>query len=268
MNRLKIKIKKLLSKIKLKKEISSLGEYKVEDDTIMCYVTGENLKKQSKAANGYNLIFEEIKTNSKEKNKKVHYIIENIFFDKRINLIISQNCNIIFKNCTFRDGIFISGRYVTFEDCKFEACVYSEDDVIPEKHFYIMTTGSSVDTIKFIDTLLKIKNIPNPIVEIWLNAKKIELHNTNMTGINALEINCDKLTLDNSSISSRKNKITAKSVEETNSAVITVKLVREEELLAEEHHETIEIITDTEIIYDSESPTNGKKLIRKKKDEQ
>lgn len=264
------KIQKLVLIKKLKEQTNIPGNYEIERDVIICSVNSEELKAQTIRPYGYNLIFTDIKSNNQKNAKQIakpiNYIIENTFFDQKINFLISTPfCSITFKKCVFKEGIFIDGKNVNFIDCSFEACEYSKDDVVPNNHFHIMTIGNDVENIKFINNILKVTNVTNPVIHIWIKAKNIALINTNLINLSSLELTCETLMLNNSSITTKKTNISAESIEEHNSVVITVKEVSEESAPANEEITCNMLNEQSEgMEYDSSKNAFVKRLIKVK----
>ena len=129
-----------------------------------------------------------------------------------------------------------------------------------------MTVGSAVQNIKFINNLLRITNVTNPIIDIWIAAENIELTNSNIVNLNSLELTCDTLSLNKTSITTKKSCITAKSIEECNSVLITVKVAPEETLPGVDEKSKMDIVTKQNEEKLNDYPKNifVKKLIKKK----
>lgn len=254
---MKKKIYELLRKYVAKRATGNLGKVEIYNDQIVCYVDGRKLKKKEKYIHRYNVIFkcipskEEIfKTYNLE--KPVHYIIEDVDFDREINIMASmKNCHVTFENCTFTGAVEIDfADHITLINNVYNAQNYKNFySIYKEGEFCISTTSKKgkINKIEFInddidvdypetipvyratDKSPKKKEIKNPIVEIYLYAKEITMTNTNIINAKSIEVGTENLILNKVNISSKEIEVDATKIEshyfnsEIKSDIISVK---------------------------------------------
>ena len=124
---MKKKIYEILRKIVAKKAAHNLGKVEIHDDKIVCYVDERKLKKKEKNLHRYNLMFNRIPSNSElyktyRIDKPIHYIVKNVDFDRKINIMASmKDCHITFENCTFTGALEIDfADQITFRNNKYK----------------------------------------------------------------------------------------------------------------------------------------------------
>lgn len=238
---MKKKIYKQLRKLVAKKATGNLGKVEIYDNEIICYVDGKKLKKKEKYMHRYNLIFkciplkEEIyKTFNLE--KPVHYIIEDVDFDREIRIMASViNCHVTFENCSFTGAVEIDfADHITFINNTYNAQNHINFwSICKEGEFYISTktNKTEVNKIEFIndsidvdytdtipmiratDKSSKKKEPKNPIIEIWLYAKEIIMTKTDIVDAKSIEVGTDKLVLNKVNISSKEIEVDTTNLE-------------------------------------------------------
>lgn len=100
-----------------------MGKVKIKDDKIVCYVSKNALNKENNSIihciilRGTTCYSEELK-NKYNLNKPIHYIIENMMFNKEFSLQAGCGTHVIIKNCTFNNIIDITwaAGEITFEN--------------------------------------------------------------------------------------------------------------------------------------------------------
>lgn len=236
---MKKKIYELLRNYVARRATGNLGKVVIHNDEIVCYVDGRKLKKKEKYIHRYDVIFKCIPLKEEiyktyNINKPVHYIIQDVDFDREINIRTSiKYCHVTFENCTFTGAISIDfGDHITFINNTYNAQNYKNfRSIHKEGEFCISTrankneinkiefTNDSIDicypeTIalyKLIDKSPKKKEV-NPTLEIWLYAKNLELSNADITNAKSIEIGADNLLIEDSNISSQEIEINADNI--------------------------------------------------------
>jgi len=229
---MKKKIYEIIRKSLAKKATGNLGRIVIHDDIIFCYVDGKKLKKKEKYTHRYNLIFKCIPLKEDiykiyNLEKPVHYIIEDVDFDREINIKASvTNCHVTFKNCTFTGAVEIDfADVVTFINNTYKAQNYSNfRSIYKEGEFGISTrtNKNEINKIEFIGDDIDVdypETIPvykvdakspkkkqekSPIVEIWLYAKEILIRDTDIVDAKKIEVVTDDLILNKVNISSKE----------------------------------------------------------------
>ena len=158
---MKKKIYELLRKYVAKRATGNLGKVEIYNDQIVCYVDGRKLKKKEKYIHRYMVIFKWIP--SKEEifktynlEKPVHYIIEDVDFDREINIMASmKNCHVTFENCTFTGAVEIDfADHITLINNVYNAQNYKNFySIYKEGEFCISTTSKKgkINKIEFIN---------------------------------------------------------------------------------------------------------------------
>ena len=113
----------------IKNRVADIGEIVEEEDRIICYVKQDLLINQCKYSADNILCIDgflkDLKhwidyLNKLNLNKPIYYIFDGIIFDWWLRFTSIGDCNIIFKNCTFRKGILIKkANNVSFENNKY-----------------------------------------------------------------------------------------------------------------------------------------------------
>lgn len=166
---MKEKIYEILRNYVAKRATHNLGKIEIKDKEVICYVDGKKLKKQMKERNldRYNIMLHCIPRDEEiykvyKLDKPVHYIIRNIDFDKEIEIMASM------KDC-----------HVTFEKCKFTACV----------------GVSFADHLTFIDNIYRAQTYKN-YFSIHKHGEFCISTRTNKNKINKIEFFLDKINLE------------------------------------------------------------------------
>lgn len=205
--------------------IDDIGECNIVDDKIICLVDEDKIKKDSFNSWNYKLVLNGLSKKFREENKEilnkiklnknVRYIIENINFDKRV-YIDSYDSEIIFRNCSFTDGISI----VNADSVTLENNIYALGDSNKENKFGIATRDiEDVKCIKFVNDNICVTNEEDNkiLMNLDLFAKKVEIINTKVTKNSSLLIETKELVINESNISSDELYITADVIESHNS---------------------------------------------------
>lgn len=246
------KIYEILRMYVAKRATHNLGKVEITDDEIICYVDGNKLKRQmsEKYLNRYNIILHSIQEGKEiyktyNLDKPVHYIIKNIDFDKEINIMASmKRCHVTFEECSFKTWISISfADYITFKNN-----TYSVNDIrysysiIPHGQFCISARRIiEVNKLEFVNDKIKVqdvetieavnvndinkkkigKNNKKSVVEMWLVAKEILFINSDIINVDSLELNAEKLTMENSNFDVKEISIYTDDIMSTNSSINT-----------------------------------------------
>ena len=238
---MKKKIYELLRKHVARRATGNLGKVEIKEDEIICYVDGKKIKKKEKYIHRYNLIFKCIPTKEKKYikynvNKPVHYIVKNIEFDKEINIMASmKKCHVTFEKCIFTAAVMIDfADHITFINNTHNAQQYKNYFSYIKEGEFLISTKANKNEINKIDVFADSIYVPNvnclpiveypegkitnrkiePIIEIWLYAKEINIIGTNIIGAKNIEIGADKLIITDSNISSKEIEINAQSFED------------------------------------------------------
>lgn len=234
---MKKKIYEILRYIVAKKATHNLGKVKIYDDEIICCVDGKKLKKKEKYLHRYNLMFHSIPSSSElyriyRVDKPVHYIVENIDFDREINIMSSmKNCHVTFENCTFTGALEIDfADHITFRNNKYKPYTHKSCySIYKEGNFYISTRGkkNEINKLEFLNDKISVEDIPiipmlkatdigkkplpknteKSILRIWLYAKELILIDSDIIGAESIEIGADTLVLEDESLISKEIEI-------------------------------------------------------------
>ena len=222
---MKQKIYEMLRIHVAKRATHNLGKVEITEDEVICYVDGKKLKKQMKERylNRYRIRLhciqrdEEIyKTYSLE--KPVHYIIQNIDFDKEIEIMASmKDCHVTFENCSFKTCVeidfadhltFINNTYIPQENKYFsiyeagEFCISTYARINEVNKLEFINNKIYVPDIKEIPgvNMNDKQNIITPITKsklrLWLYAKEVILKNSDIVDAKSLEIGAETLHLE------------------------------------------------------------------------
>ena len=236
---MKKKIYELLRNYVARRATGNLGKVEILEDQIVCYVDGRKLKKKEKYIHRYDVIFRCIPLKEEiyktyNINKPVHYIIQDIDFDREINIRTSiKYCHVTFENCTFTGAISIDfGDHITFINNTYNAQNYKNFYSIHKEGEFCISTRANKNEInkiefnnddinvyypetiplfKMIDKSPK-KKIKEQTLEIWLYAKNLELSNADITNAKSIEIGADNLLIEDSNISSQEIEINADNI--------------------------------------------------------
>ena len=237
---MKNKIYELLRKYVARRATGNLGKIAIYNDEIICYVDGRKLKKKEKYTYRYNFIFRCIPSEEIYRtynvDKPVHYIIEDVDFDREINIRSSiRGCHVTFDNCTFTGAIGIYfADHITFIHNTYEAQNYKNFySIYKEGEFCISTRANKneINKIEFINDDIDVdypdtiqvfrvtdkktnkKGDKKPIVKIWLYAKEIIMTKTDIVEAESIEIGTDNLILNKVNISSKEIEVAATNLE-------------------------------------------------------
>ncbi len=169
----------------LRQVISRIGTIKESEDCITCYVKQELLEKNSKKVfyelhcYGMNTVYDKSRAlvDYFKLNKPVYYIFDGIYFDTVVN-IASTFSTIIFRNCTFNNGIRI----------------FFANTIILEDNKYNCWTNFKCYGNAFLWGKVKNLEIKN---ENFINQYELKKYVETNFGIN---IEVDNLKIDNSTV--------------------------------------------------------------------
>lgn len=243
---MKNKIYEMLRNYVARKATGNLGKVVINDNEIICYVDGKKLKNKEKYIHRYNLIFRCIPLGEEtyktyDIDKPVHYIIQDVDFDREINIMASViNCHVTFENCTFTGAVGIDfADHITFIDNTYEAQNYKNfRSIYKEGEFCISTRANKdeINKIEFINDDIDVdypetipifkatdksskKKIENPTLEIWLYAKNLELSNADITNAKSIEIGADNLLIEDSNLSAQEIEINTNNIKLDNTEI-------------------------------------------------
>lgn len=249
---MKKKIYEILRYIVAKKATHNLGKVRICDDEIICYVDGKKLKKKEKYLYRYNLMFHSISSSNElyriyRIDKPVHYIVENVDFDREINIMASmKNCHVTFENCTFTGAIEIDfADHITFKSNKYRPQTYKNYcSIYKNGEFCISTRGNKneINKLEFLNDDISVedtpiipmvkatdigkkplpKNTEKSILKVWLYAKELILIDTDIVEAESIGIGADILRLEDEYLISKEIEI------ESNKIILAYTNIRSE----------------------------------------
>lgn len=189
----------------LKSIICDIGTIVEEEEKIICYVEQKKLEEYKGSRTTYNLrlsglnkVYEESK---KQLNldKEVYYVFDGIEFNYNLELSCRFG-NVIFKNCTFRNGIKIPyAKEVVFTNNKY-------DNSYNNFRFLVL---ESIKRLAFLND-----NIENINSNIIISADLLEIvdSNINVTN-NFLDITSNQITVYNSNVGFNSVQLYSKNIQ-------------------------------------------------------
>ena len=207
--------------IYLRRSLINLGKIVEEDDKFICYVNQKKIDKYNKKHNflisGFYTINDGIrkKVNDLNLNKSVYYIFDNIKFTNKLSFC-SRSSHVIFKNCTFEEGIKI----FFADDIVFQNNKYLDYNF--EEHNDCFLKIKHINKLTFIDDNFANSYKHSKSFDMDVIADRLELIDTNVstqvlskitakkTIIKNSELNVNKLCLNSNSIDTDHSTITAK----------------------------------------------------------
>ena len=249
---MKQKIYEMLRKYVARRATNNLGKVEITDDEIICYVDGKKLKKEMKERylNRYNIVLKSIPFKEEiykicHLDKPVHYIIGDVDFDREIVVMAStKNCYVTFENCKFKTFVGISfADHITFKNNIYEVnddkYIYS---LIPYGEFHMSTRNvSEVNKIEFINDKIMVDDTPEVrairasdvskelknntykkgIIEMWLYAKEISFIDSDIINAESLELNVEKIIMENSNLDVNELSVYTEDIMSSNSYINT-----------------------------------------------
>lgn len=238
---MKNKIYEMLRKYVAKRATHNLGNVKITENEVICYVDGKKLKKQMKERylNRYRIILHCIPKDEEmykiyNLDKSVHYIIKNVDFDKEIQIMAStKNCHVTFENCSFKTCVdidfadhltFINNTYIPQENKYFsiyeagEFCISTYDRINEVNKLELINNKIYVPDIKEIpginmnDKQSVITPITKSKLRLWLYAKEVILKNSDIIDAKTLEMGAETLVLEDEHLISEEIEIKANKV--------------------------------------------------------
>lgn len=188
----------------------NIGTYEIQDDKVICYVDDKLLKKYAKKnkglrkyklyLNGFYNLKEEIKRVCDECGilKPVYYIIEGIDFDSGVEISSSGNAHILFKNCSFRNGIKIH----CANDIVFEDNMYEYPFSVHGYKSFLISNGF-INNLKFVNDNFVNSHKNHPVkFGMSIKADNVEIINTYVKGdkLSVIELECDNFLVEGSTI--------------------------------------------------------------------
>lgn len=163
----------------------------IESDKVMFYIDNHYLDKLSNKTDEYNFQFyslnEEADNFEKTKslfeyyqiNKPFYYIIDGMNFNKKVVISANTPTTVVFRNCTFKEGIEIknSDKLILNNNKYYCRGSYS---FFENKHYL---TGKNIDELTLINEDFNNKDYshhPTPNFGIYLETNKINIINTNI----------------------------------------------------------------------------------------
>lgn len=197
-NSVKRKIGKSLYKIcrnqYLKTVIPNIGVIKEDENKITCYVTKHLIEKNGKKISyelhcpGMNNVNEEIKktVDTYKLDKPVYYIFDGIKFDTTVRLS-NPFSNVIFKNCSFNEGLnIIWGNKVTLENNKYYNVM---SDYLYRDSFLTGNVGELIIKDDNFINSYELKKYTNTKFGIVIKCDKLKVINSNIYAENDGQIN-------------------------------------------------------------------------------
>lgn len=249
---MKNKIYEMLRMHVAKRATHNLGKVEITDDEVICFVDGKKLKKKMKDiyCNRYNIMLYNIPSSDEiyrmyKVNKPVHYIIKNVDFDKKINISAAmKKCHITFENCSFKTWVAISfADHITFKNNTYNVNdIRYSYSIIPHGEFHISTRRvHEVNKLEFINDKIKVEDVETiqggnvkdinkkqrnkkdkkSAIEMWLHAKEISFINSEIIDAESLELDTEKLIIENSNIDAKELSLYAGDITATNSTINT-----------------------------------------------
>ena len=187
----KTDIKKIYDDLKrnlfLKKLNNLSSDIHIESDRVFLYIDKYHFERSFNDQDEYYISLYNIENIKNEEynqniykyklNKPFIYIFDGIIFDKKIILTLKENATVIFKNCTFKEGIEITKcSNLIFTNNKY----YCHGTYTKERKPSFIT-GKGIDTIKFKNETFynnDISHHPTPHFGINLIAANIEFSNS------------------------------------------------------------------------------------------
>lgn len=214
----------------IESSIVKIGSIIESDDKFICKVEQEKVRWIPRILTGWhkNISDEVLEINGL--NKPIYYVFDGIEFEKALRISLKDNrANLIFRNCTFKDGIYL-------EDCgdvEFENNTYDYNNDLPI-HYFIencflcikrigkltfkndnYTTCPDTDRIKYLRTA-------NASHSFGINitaAKEVEFINTRVETYFPVAINADTIRLKNSILDGTEFGLSAKTIENKDSTI-------------------------------------------------
>ena len=194
----------LLKSLKLKSITKKLGSIVISDDRIDCYVDNDKLRKLIEKKNNF------LKLDSSDLkiaygiDKPITYHISDYSFD---GIVISTTDNIHFSNCAFNDEVTIArANQIVLEHNNYNN---STNRFRYNDRFLI---GTNIKEFIMLNDSYENKGERYPI-DMKVKAQSIRFSNSNvLTGVGALNLEADEVTLENSEIDSESTLIQSKKV--------------------------------------------------------
>lgn len=199
----------------LVKSVGNIGEFVVEDDKIICYVSQEKLDKNCSDSFICDLHLYRTNTTTENTvkmneyynlNKPIYYIFENITFPKGVK-IISFGSKVVFKNCTFHSNVCVS----CADDIKFEHNSYIDNSNVyySGNQFFVVKNAKKISFINedfYNSSIERINNYYLPCFGMTINADTLEIINTEITTQYdaCIDINTKNIKMQNSFINANE----------------------------------------------------------------
>jgi len=170
-------------KFKLMHMVDYAGKVSIEDNKVICFVNDKTLNYTFNMGDYYNIGlcgYDSRNFNEEDKkffsDKPIYYVFENIIFDKGVVIETFFDANVIFKNCTFKGFVRLSGvKNVVFENNNYlDKNGYYSDN----KTFF----SGYGDKLKFVDDNLVNSSERHGVTKfgIDVNFNSVEIVNTSI----------------------------------------------------------------------------------------
>lgn len=208
----------------IKETFKHFGEVEEKEDRFICYIDDSKIKKYNYgkfALRGFVTYDDETRKNIQKLklNKPVHYIIENINFDRMLELYSNNNTKVIFKNCIFNKGMQVWADNLVFENNKY---IYDGIDNLYSNYFF---HSNHIGELTFKDenfiNLYKGKKGECNNFNIDVCTDKINIINSKISteNIKALKINSKRTNITNSIIEVNELNLTSDSINCSDSSI-------------------------------------------------
>lgn len=214
LNLAKKSIHSLIRKLYLKYEIGKLGKIKEEEDKIICYVTKI---KNNKYNNRLYLNILGIDNNSElikelKLDKPLYYVFENITFNTSLD--INSRVNLTFKNCTFNNRTIITSK---------ENIDLTNNKFLNKKdNYYYYFLEVLAKNVNFIDNNFFNENRIISNLEVAINMgieETLTIINSKIDTFADIQIDSEKMIINNSEINAQKVDLSAHSMNSRNSII-------------------------------------------------
>lgn len=141
-----------------------------------------------------------------DSNKELYYVFHDIYFDDTLNIIGENGCNLIFKNCSFKNGVTIkTDGKVFFERNKY--IDYSNNEYPYSNEFLNVKANETYFIFDLVHNQERRTNSKN--LEINIESNKVNIYNSSIkTGYDStIAIKTKELNIENSKLDTKNVKI-------------------------------------------------------------
>ena len=207
--------------------ITNIGTIIETEDKIICKVEQNKLYNLIYTLGGWPLTISDEELANVYLNKPIYYIFDGIIFDKSLRINMKgDRANIIFKNCTFVEEIYLENCI----DVEFENNTYkNEFSYYSNKKCFLFVDGIRKLTFRndnFINSAdadrvesFRLVNMPIKFGINVTNAREVEFIDTKVEANFPTAINADRIRLDNSMLEGVEFGLSAKTIENKDSTI-------------------------------------------------